>query len=328
MLVAPGDGTRSPPLRAGGNGRVIYEEHLQELRAARFTPAACVRYLAAGARRVRVDVAANPSATRSLLLLGFGLFASTFLGCLWIAIGGDLLLARRILIASGAWIAVLIAILIANVDLLRDRDGYRLSSINVPIAMTAARFCVVPGLAFALAAGLFRTAFWLYIVVAITDIVDGWLARRTRQVTHMGTLMDPMVDLVFLLGVLVAMRSADRLGETAFVLGLIRYGGVILGGCAVRLARGPVRIASTVPGKVSGLLIATLIGFLLLLPAYGGGRFWGHLGPLAEDALCVLLGAGIVHGLILLWINWRHAGEAAAEKVIRDVRFGGMPESR
>jgi cardiolipin synthase len=308
---------------------VIYEEYLRELRAARFGPRACARYAAAAARRVRLDVAANSGAARSLLILGFVLFACAFAGCLALAIIADLALARRILVWSGAWIAALIAILIANIDLLRDRDGYRLSAVNLPIALTAARFCVVPGLALALAAGLYRTAFWLYIGVALTDVVDGWLARRTHQVTVMGRLMDPMVDLVFLLGVLIAMHVAGRVGETAFVLGLVRYGGMIAGGCVLRVARGPVRIESTVPGKISGLLIATVIGFLLLLPAYGGGRFWGRLGPLAEDALCVLLAAGIVHGAILAWTNWRHAGEAAAaDKVIRDVRFGGMPEGR
>jgi hypothetical protein len=46
--------------------------------------------------------------------------------------------------------------------------------------------------------------------------------------------------------------------------------------------------------------------------------------PLAEDAIAVLLGAGVVHGAFMGWHNLRHAAAEAeaAAKVIRSVRFG------
>jgi cardiolipin synthase len=311
---------------------MIYEECLHELRAAGFRPRAWARFFAATARRVQLDVAANPGGARSFVVLGLVLFALAFAGCVALALLVNVTLARQILVWSGVWIAVISAILIACIDLLRDRDGYRLSAVNLPISITTARFCVVPAMALTLAAGHFRLAFWLYLIAAFSDVVDGWLARRSRQVTAMGRLMDPMVDLVFLLAMMWAMHVSGRIGDLVFALALVRYAGVIIGGSWLRFVRGPVRIHSTVPGKVSGLFIATGIGFLLLLPAYGG-RVSVRVAPLAEDALAVLLAAGILHGAILLWINWRRAGAAAAAeseagRVIRDVAFGADSEAR
>ena len=299
---------------------MIYEEYLQDLRAARFHPRAWRRYVQLAFARIRLEVAANPGAARSFLVLGMVLFGITFAGCLALALLADLGTARRVLLWTGAWVMLIIAILLANLEQLRTPAGYRLSAVNLPIAISTARFALVPALAIFIAAGMHRTALWFYVLLSLSDVLDGWLARRTRQVTAMGRLMDPMVDLVFFLGVMTALYSAGRVSGAILALALVRYGGLILGGSLLRLTRGPVRIHSTVPGKASGLLIGLLIGFLLLLPAYGAGPISSRLAPLAEDALGVLFAAGIVHMAILGWVDWRHAGESAA-----DLRRQGRP---
>ncbi len=48
-------------------------------------------------------------------------------------------------------------------------------------------------------------AFGLYLVVAISDYWDGWVARRYNVVSDTGKLLDPLADKIFLVGVLVAM---------------------------------------------------------------------------------------------------------------------------
>ncbi len=46
-------------------------------------------------------------------------------------------------------------------------------------------------------------AFWLFIVIAVSDILDGWLARRGNHITAFGRIADPFVDKVLVLGAMI-----------------------------------------------------------------------------------------------------------------------------
>jgi CDP-diacylglycerol---glycerol-3-phosphate 3-phosphatidyltransferase len=46
-------------------------------------------------------------------------------------------------------------------------------------------------------------AFWLFIAVAVSDVLDGWLARRGNHVTAFGRIADPFVDKVLVLGTMI-----------------------------------------------------------------------------------------------------------------------------
>ncbi len=47
------------------------------------------------------------------------------------------------------------------------------------------------------------TAFWIFLAAAVSDIVDGWLARAWNQVTAFGRVFDPVVDKVLVCGAFV-----------------------------------------------------------------------------------------------------------------------------
>ena len=51
--------------------------------------------------------------------------------------------------------------------------------------------------------GVFQWAFWLFIVVAFSDALDGYLARRGNLVTNFGRIADPFVDKVLVIGSMV-----------------------------------------------------------------------------------------------------------------------------
>jgi CDP-diacylglycerol--glycerol-3-phosphate 3-phosphatidyltransferase len=79
---------------------------------------------------------------------------------------------------------------------------------NLPNALTAARIVVTPLIAtlpFANSWPLRFTAFWVFIVAAVTDYIDGMLARSRKQETDLGRLLDPLADKLLLLGTLVPM---------------------------------------------------------------------------------------------------------------------------
>lgn len=54
-----------------------------------------------------------------------------------------------------------------------------------------------------------QLAFWLFLAVAFSDALDGYLARRDGQVTTFGRIADPFVDKVMVLGTMVFLTVLD-----------------------------------------------------------------------------------------------------------------------
>lgn len=52
-------------------------------------------------------------------------------------------------------------------------------------------------------------AFWLFIVIAATDYLDGYLARRGNFITSFGRIADPFVDKVLVIGAMVYLAVLD-----------------------------------------------------------------------------------------------------------------------
>lgn len=51
--------------------------------------------------------------------------------------------------------------------------------------------------------------FWLFVVVAATDAVDGYLARRDNLITAFGRVADPFVDKVLIVGAMIYLAVID-----------------------------------------------------------------------------------------------------------------------
>ena len=79
---------------------------------------------------------------------------------------------------------------------------------NLPNALTVGRIAVTPLIAvlpFADSWTLRLVAFVLFIVAAITDYIDGMLARSRKQETDLGRLLDPLADKLLLVGTFIPM---------------------------------------------------------------------------------------------------------------------------
>ena len=70
-------------------------------------------------------------------------------------------------------------------------------ALNIPNIITLVRIGVVPVLLFL---PLMQSQWarqliaWLFIVAALTDLLDGWIARSWKMVTRLGKLLDPLAD--------------------------------------------------------------------------------------------------------------------------------------
>jgi cardiolipin synthase len=122
--------------------------------------------------------------------------------------------------------------------------------------------------------GTERAGLLLFAVVAATDWVDGYAARRLDQVTDLGRILDPTADRLAIAAGLIALVAAGAFPLWAALLVLVRDAAILVAG-AVLLLTGGSRIEVRFIGKVAtfGLMVAiTLIA-------------WGNLGlPLAAAA--------------------------------------------
>lgn len=301
---------------------MFIEEYLVELRRERFAPAALFRYAHRVGARVRAEWLANPNAVRSIGAVGIVYFAVAFLACVALALAWDRALAERFLLNTALWMLPAFAFVSLFVGQLRDENGHRLSGLNLPLMLTLMRVALVPGIALFLVERHFALAFYVYVFASLTDVVDGWLARRWKQTTPLGAVLDPLVDIVFNLTALAGLAAADLLHPWVFWVAVLRYGILLVGGSVLYIFVGPIRIRPTWFGRMTGVVMTCLIALFTLLMAVRGPVGAG-LTRLTEIALGVMLSATVLQVLVLGWYNLRLLTGAAKQndRVVRDVQW-------
>ena len=55
------------------------------------------------------------------------------------------------------------------------------------------------------------TSMWIFIAAAITDWLDGWLARRWNQTTSFGAFLDPVADKLMVAAALIVLTEFGRI---------------------------------------------------------------------------------------------------------------------
>ncbi len=109
----------------------------------------------------------------------------------------------------------------------------------------------------------------LVAVASLTDVLDGWLARRRNAVTRWGALIDPLADRAFVLSAAVALVASGRLTPTQCLVLLIRDIMTAIGFLVARLVRWlrPVTFSARPLGK--GVTVLQLAGLMaaILRPA-------------------------------------------------------------
>ena len=70
---------------------------------------------------------------------------------------------------------------------------------------------------------LYRVAFWIFVVAASTDWVDGYLARRWNATTRWGAILDPIADKILVTGAILGVLASGSVPQIAVPCGLILF---------------------------------------------------------------------------------------------------------
>ncbi len=136
---------------------------------------------------------------------------------------------------------------------------------QIPNLLTAARLLAAPFILYLLWTGDYRTALVWFAIASVTDVLDGYLARRFHAGSRIGALMDPVADKVLLSGsfLTLGLKGVIPLWLMILVLGRDL---MILGFALVALARKTRRdFPPSVWGKAS---TASQIAYLLFTVGY------------------------------------------------------------
>ena len=65
---------------------------------------------------------------------------------------------------------------------------------HIPNALTIVRFVLIPFIVYFILTGQYIAAFIMLTISGLTDILDGFIARRFNFITNFGKLIDPLAD--------------------------------------------------------------------------------------------------------------------------------------
>ncbi|MBB4287425.1 CDP-diacylglycerol--glycerol-3-phosphate 3-phosphatidyltransferase [Roseospira goensis] len=95
---------------------------------------------------------------------------------------------------------------------------------TLPNALTVARVLMIPAImaTFYLPGPEARwIAAGLFVIAALTDYLDGWLARALKVVSDFGRLLDPIADKLLVAAVLLMLAGFDRLSALSLVAAVV-----------------------------------------------------------------------------------------------------------
>jgi CDP-diacylglycerol--glycerol-3-phosphate 3-phosphatidyltransferase len=104
---------------------------------------------------------------------------------------------------------------------------------------------------------------------AITDFLDGWLARRVDATSRWGALLDPIADRVFVLTVVGTFLFTGALSTGAYFILLMRDLATAVGFLVARVVPWlrTVQFKARMPGKVVTVLQLVTLAAVLALPS-------------------------------------------------------------
>jgi CDP-diacylglycerol--glycerol-3-phosphate 3-phosphatidyltransferase len=177
-------------------------------------------------------------------------------------------------------------------------------SINVPNLLTLTRILLIPVFVV-----LFATpdphrsiiAAIVFAVAAVTDLLDGYLARRSGQVTKLGKLLDPIADKLLVLSALILLVNVDRVSALVAIL-IIAREVAVTGIRAIAATEGMI-IAAETTGKYKMAL--QVIAIVLLILEGTALSVLGNLHLAGIVTLYLSLILGYVSGAQYVWSFWR-----------------------
>jgi CDP-diacylglycerol--glycerol-3-phosphate 3-phosphatidyltransferase len=177
-------------------------------------------------------------------------------------------------------------------------------NVNLPNLLTLSRILLIP---------VFVLLFWtptpgrslaaavVFVIAAVTDMLDGYLARRRSQVTKLGRLLDPIADKLLVLSGLILLVQLQRVAAVVAIL-IIAREVAVTGVRAIAASQGIVLSAETI-GKYK--MVAQVVAIVLLILEDGIVPAAWNLHLVGTVVLYAALALALISGGRYLLSFWR-----------------------
>ncbi|MBI2875901.1 MAG: CDP-alcohol phosphatidyltransferase family protein [Candidatus Tectomicrobia bacterium] len=165
------------------------------------------------------------------------------------------------------------------------------SIINLANAITLLRIILVPFFVYALIYEYRLLALITFCTSALSDGIDGFIARMKHQKTELGTILDPLADKLLLTTSYVTLAILHVAPAWLALIVVSRDLLILMGAMIIHLLTGHLTISPTIWGKITTFL--QLLTILLALLLY----FWGQRSPWMERAALLTALFTIISGL-------------------------------
>lgn len=133
---------------------------------------------------------------------------------------------------------------------------------QIPNILTILRFLLIPIILFYIFTGNYLIAFIVFTISGITDIADGFIARKFNLISNFGKLMDPLADKLTQIAVLLTLTVVKIIPVWIVVIVLLKE--IIMVSGASFLYGKDVVVYSRWYGKLATVLFYIAIVFSLL----------------------------------------------------------------
>jgi len=197
---------------------------------------------------------------------------------------------------------------------------------NLPLGLVFARMLAVVPIVLLLGDVDEERATWAFLIfclAALTDAVDGRLARRMGLVTRLGTFLDPLADKLLVIGTLIPLQGLG-LVPAWVVVAIVARELAVTNLRAIASARG-YSVGASVSGKVKTIFQTLSAAGLLLLLAVPSLP----LAFLVYSLLSAAVALTVFSGVDYLWkASFAIAGRGVPERWRLPQRSGARTRAR
>ena len=182
---------------------------------------------------------------------------------------------------------------------------------QIPNLLTLARIAAVPVLILFLYEGRYGAALTVFVLAGITDGLDGWIAKRFKCVTRLGSILDPLADKILIVSTYVMLVLAGDLPFWLILLIGFRDLGIIAGVLVLNTLNGHVQMQPSLLSKVNTFLQISLV-ILVMVERIG----LIVLGPAAEILLWFVAVTTVASAIHYVYFWFIHPLESRVDQKV------------